>query len=298
MFARVHCSAEKSEKSILRHLFSEEAPNPAPPLEEGPIFESPKQKTGTEKAYPYKHFFRHRRRTNIYRRPVLRPTRTNICRVSWAKHFAGQTFFRGGGGPLLAAARAPPDVCTSNVCTGLPLAEEGRCWDREMFVRVGCTRPVQTFRGPNIAPPPRGADPYKHSTYKHPEERARRRGAGPLLPEKMFGPRNVWPTRLCKCLYGSASKRVGDKCLYVSGVERNVCTGKPFPSLFSAWDFRKWAPPPEAAPDLAPPPKKGGAELIFRIFPPNSGPVQTFFSPPPQTPDVCTGARWQMFGPH
>jgi hypothetical protein len=214
-----------------------------------------------------------------------RLTRTNIF---WAqKHVWAWMFVRVGfSGKCLARE------IHQNVCTGRVLLICVR-----MFVRVGCTRPVQTFRGPNIAPPPRGADPYKHSTYKHPEERARRRGAGPLLPEKMFGPRNVWPTRLCKCLYGSASKRVGDKCLYVSGVERNVCTGKPFPSLFSAWDFRKWAPPPEAAPDLAPPPKKGGAELIFRIFPPNSGPVQTFFSPPPQTTNVCTGKLWQMFGP-
>ena len=190
MFVRVHCSAEKSEKSILRHLFSEEAPNPAPPLEEGPIFESPKQKTGTEKAYPYKHFFRHRRCTNIYRRPVLRPTRTNICRVSWAKHFAGQTFFRGGGGPLLAAARAPPDVCTSNVCTGLPLAEEGRCWDREMFVRVGCTRPVQTFAHQLGAP-----DPYKHSDeFRGPNICPKSLPVQTSRPKRVSGPK--------KCLYG------------------------------------------------------------------------------------------------
>ena len=242
MFVRVHCSAEKSEKSILRHLFSEEAPNPAPPLEEGPIFESPKQKTGTEKAYPYKHFFRHRRRTNIYRRPVLRPTRTNICRVSWAKHFAGQTFFRGGGGPLLAAARAPPDVCTSNVCTGLPLAEEGRCWDREMFVRVGCTRPVQTFAHKLGAP-----DPYKHSDeFRGPNICPKSLPVQTSRPKRVSGPK--------KCLYGSALRRRGrpvqtsarkwarkaypykhfrakigsrNKQKFVRVHFSNVCTGKP-----------------------------------------------------------------------
>ncbi len=158
MFVRVHCSAEKSEKSILRHLFSEEAPNPAPPLEEGPIFESPKQKTGTEKAYPYKHFFRHRRRTNIYRRPVLRPTRTNICRVSWAKHFAGQTFFSGRRGPA-PRRRARSSGCLYVECLygsaprggGAMLGPRNVCTGRvhptrtNICTQIRSTRPVQTF---------------------------------------------------------------------------------------------------------------------------------------------------------
>ncbi len=112
-----------------------------------------------------------------------RLTRTNIF---WAqKNVWTRMFVRVGfSGKCLARE------IHQNVCTGRVLLICVR-----MFVRVGCTRPVQTFRGPNIAPPPRGADPYKHSTYKHPEERARRRGAGPLLPEKclareMFGPRD------------------------------------------------------------------------------------------------------------
>ena len=39
-----------------------------------------------------------------------------------------------------------------------------------------CKRHVQTMTCPTLPPPPRGADPCKHLTSKHPEERPRRRG--------------------------------------------------------------------------------------------------------------------------
>ena len=121
-----------------------------------------------------------------------RLTRTNIF---WAqKNVWARLFVRVGFSGKCLAREIHQNVCTGRVlliCV-------------QMFVRVGCTRPVQTFRGPNIAPPPRGADPYKHSPSKHPEERPRRRGAGNISQPRMFGRRNVWPTRLGKCLYGSA----------------------------------------------------------------------------------------------
>ena len=148
-------------------LFSEEAPPPAPPLEEGPISEIPKQKTGTERL-TRTNIFRHWSRTNICSpgRPVQTFAESRGPNIS-----AVQTSAAGKCFPLLAAARAPPDVWTANVCTGLPLAEEGRCRDREMFVRVGCTRPVQTSAHKSGAP-----DPYKH-------------------PDKFRGP-NIWPKSL------------------------------------------------------------------------------------------------------
>ena len=162
-----------------------------------------------------------------------------------------------------------PNLC-ANVCTGRVHRTRTNISRSQHRPSSARGRPVQTFDVQTSG----GA-------------RAAAR-SGPPPPRK-----NVWTA---ECLAHETLQmfvRVGrmKKCLYVSGVERNVCTGKPFPSLFSAWDFRKWAPPPEAAPDLAPPPKKGGAELIFRIFPPNSGPVQTFFSPPPQPPECLYGCQ-------
>ena len=186
MFVRVHCSAEKSGNQFCATFLRRRRQIRRRLWRRGPFPKFPSRKQG-RKGLPVQTFFRHWRRTNI---SFIRPTRTNICRVSWAKHFAGQTFFRGGGGPLLAAARAPPDVCTSNVCTGLPLAEEGRCWDREMFVRVGCTRPVQTFAHKLGAP-----DPYKHSDeFRGPNICPKSLPVQTSRPKRISGPK--------KCLYG------------------------------------------------------------------------------------------------
>jgi hypothetical protein len=189
---------------------------------------------GDGKAYPYKPFFRQWTRTNIWSPDPKRPTRTNICRVSPSKHFAVQTSAAGKCCPLLAAAGAPPDVWTANVCTGLIRAEEGRCWDRAMFVRVVPTdpyklflfwrssRPVQTSgpipRGKHLAEkhtrtniqvqtffgtenvctglPLGGAvDPYKHPPGNGPESLTRTNISGPKSgPERS------------ECLYGSTTR--------------------------------------------------------------------------------------------
>ena len=91
----------------------------------------------------------------------------------------------------------------------------------EMFVRVTVSdtykqKPAQ--HRPLLSPPPRGADPYKHLTSKHPEERPRRRGPKIISQLRMFGRQNVGPVILGK-LGRHMFVRVG--C-----ATRNVCTGQ------------------------------------------------------------------------
>ena len=184
MFVRVHCSAVDVRKINSAPPFFGGGAKSGAASGGGAHFRKSQAENRDGKGLPVQTFLS---TPETYKHFFIRPTRTNICRVSWAKHFAGQTFFRGGGGPLLAAARAPPDVCTSNVCTGLPLAEEGAMFNREMFVRVGCTRPVQTFAHKLGAP-----DPYKHSDeFRGPNICPKSLPVQTSWSKRFLGPKNV-----------------------------------------------------------------------------------------------------------